>query len=407
MRSSHPAAIVLATVLVLTACSSDSDESGTEGPATDVGAATSAESTAGAPDEASTGATDCTLDEPVKVGAVFSLTEGAAVYGQSQEAAVRLAADELNAAGGVTYELVIEDDASDPSPGITAFEKLINQDGVSAIIGPTLSNTAFSTDPVAQDAGVVVLGVSNTAEGVTDMGDFVFRDSLTEGQVIPQTIEAAKQALGLEKVAVLYGDDDAFTESGYQVFAQALQDNDIEVTTEQTFAKGDTDFSAQLTEAGNTDPDALVVSALAEEAALILTQAADLGLDLPVIGGNGFNSPALIENAGDAAEGVIVGAAWNSAADDQLSQDFKVAYEEATGNAPDQFAAQAFTGMALVDAAVRSACSSEPAAIRDAMAALSGVPTVLGEFSFTETRDADHPAVVQVVEGGEFTVLAG
>lgn len=411
MRSSPMAAIVLATVLVLAACSSDSDESTTEGPATDAGAATSAEPTAGATGEASTGATagatDCMLDEPVKVGVVFSLTEGAAVYGQSQEAAVRLAADELNAAGGVTYELVIEDDASDPSPGITAFEKLINQDGVSAIIGPTLSNTAFSTDPVAQDAGVVVLGVSNTAEGVTDMGDFVFRDSLTEGQVIPQTIEAAKQALGLEKVAVLYGDDDAFTESGYQVFTQALQDSDIEVTTEQTFAKGDTDFSAQLTEAGNTDPDALVVSALAEEAALILTQAADLGLDIPVIGGNGLNSPALIENAGDAAEGVIVGAAWNSAADDQLSQDFKVAYEEATGNAPDQFAAQAFTGMTLVDAAVRSACSSEPAAIRDAMAALSGVPTVLGEFSFTENRDADHPAVVQVVEGGEFTVLDG
>ncbi len=424
MRSRHTAAIALAAILVITACGGDGEESATEDATTVTGAAASAEPTGDATaasaeptgdatGEVSAGATagatggDCTLDEPVPVGVVFSLTEGAAVYGQSQEAAVRLAADELNAAGGVTYELVIEDDASDPSPGITAFEKLINQDGVSAIIGPTLSNTAFSTDPVAQNAEVVVLGVSNTAEGVTEMGDFVFRDSLTEGQVIPQTIEASKEELGLERVAVLYGDDDAFTESGYQVFAQALADNDIEITTEQTFAKGDTDFSAQLTEAGNTDPDALVVSALAEEAALILTQAADLGLDIPVIGGNGFNSPALIDNAGDAAEGVIVGAAWNSAADDQISQDFKAAYEEATGNAPDQFAAQAYTGMKLVDAAVRSACSSDPTAIRDAMAGLSGMPTALGEFSFTESRDADHPAVVQVVEGGEFTVLGG
>jgi branched-chain amino acid transport system substrate-binding protein len=348
---------------------------------------------------------ECTLDEPVPVGAVFSLTGGAAVFGATQANGLQLAIDELNERGGVTYELIQEDDGSDPAQGITAFEKLISQDQVSVIIGPTLSNTAFSTDPIAQEAGVPVVAVSNTAEGITEMGEFIFRDSLAEAQVIPQTIAQAKEALGLERVAVLYGDDDAFTQSGAEVFLDVLEQEGIEVTTTQTFAKGDTDFSAQLTEARDTDPDALVVSALAEEGSLILTQARDLGLDVPVIGGNGFNSPAIAQNAGEAAEGLIVGAAWNSASDVPANQEFLASYEEAFGEAPDQFAAQAHAGMNIVDAAVRSACSSDPAAIRDALAQVSGLDTVLGEFSFTEDRNADHEAVVQVIENGEFAIL--
>lgn len=348
----------------------------------------------------------CTLDEPVKVGVVFSQTGGAAVYGESQRAAVELAAEEQNAEGGVTYELVIEDDASDPSQGIPAFEKLINQDEVSVIIGPTLSNTAFSTDPIAQDAGVPVLGVSNTADGITEIGDYIWRNSLTEGQVIPQTIEQAAAAFDLSRVAVLYGDDDSFTQSGYEVFREALDEQGIDVATEQTFAKGDTDFAPQLTAARNEDPDALVVSALAEEAALIIQQAAELGMDdLPIIGGNGFNSPAIIEQAGEDAEGVVVGAAWNSASDAPKTGEFISAYEEATGEQPDQFAAQAYAGMNLVALAVESACSAERDAIRDGFDAIEGVDTVLGEFSFTDDRDADHAAVVQIVEDGRFAIL--
>lgn len=413
----HVATAILATAMLLAACGGDStgQDPTTDGTDSTVGAtspdagtATTDPTATANPTAAGTGMEtggDCTLAEPVKIGVVFSLTEGAAVYGESQLAAVELAVEELNAEGGVTYELVVEDDASEPAQGITAFEKLINQDNVSAIIGPTLSNTAFSTDPIAQQAGVPVLGVSNTATGVTEIGDFIFRDSLTEAQVIPQTIEQSKAEFGLQDVAVLYGNDDAFTQSGYEVFVEALNANDIAITTKQTFAKGDTDFSAQLTEIRNSDPDALVVSALAEEAALILTQAAELGLDIPVIGGNGFNSPALIESAGEAAEGVVVGAAWNSAADNPLSTDFMAAYEAATGNPPDQFAAQAYAGMNIIDAAVNAACSADRAAIRDALAGISGLPTVLGDFSFTEGRDADHPAVVQIVKDGAFAVM--
>lgn len=391
-------AVLSVGALLLAACGGNGGGSpGAEGSDT--------AATGGATDTASQAAGDCTLDEPVKVGVVFSQTGPAAVYGESQLAGVELAVEEQNAEGGVTYELVVEDDASDPAQGIPAFEKLINQDEASVIIGPTLSNTAFSTDPVAQDAGVPVLGVSNTAEGITEIGDYIWRNSLTEQQVIPQTIEAAVGAFDLQNVAALYGDDDSFTVSGHETFVATLEEQGVDVAETQTFAKGNTDFAPQLTAARDAEPDALVVSALAEEAALIIQQAAELGIDVPIIGGNGFNSPAIIEQAGKAAEGVVVGAAWNSASDDPATADFIAAYQEAAGGAPDQFAAQAYAGMNLVAMAVQSSCSGERDAIRDGFGQIDGVETVLGEFSFTDTRDADHPAVVQVVEDGAFAIL--
>ena len=117
----------------------------------------------------------------------------------------------------------------------------------------------MQADPVAQDAGVPVLGISNTAAGVTDIGDFVFRNSLTEGAVIPQTIAAATEAFGLENVVVMYSNDDAFTQSGYDAMAAALADNGVNVTATLTFSKADTDFRALLEEANGAAPDAIVV----------------------------------------------------------------------------------------------------------------------------------------------------
>lgn len=347
----------------------------------------------------------CEIEEAVPVGAVLSLTGPAAQYGESQRNGLELAAQQLNEQGGVTYELTIEDDQTDPRQGITVFEQFASQDDMSVIIGPTLSNTAMQTNPVAQEEEVPVLGISNTAAGVTDIGDYIFRNSLTENAVIPQTVAKAKEALGLEKVVVMYANDDAFTESGYEAFAAALEENGIEVAETITFSKSDTDFRALLTRARQHDPDAIVVSALIEAAIPLVTQARELGIDVPIIGGNGFNSPALMEGAGEAAEGVVVGAAWNSASDNPLNQEFIDAYTEEFGSAPDQFAAQAYAGMNLIDTAVRAACSGEREDIKEQLGQLEDVPTVLGEFTMTETRDAEHPAVVQIVENGEFAVL--
>ena len=250
-----------------------------------------------------------------------------------------------------------------------------------------------------------VLAISNTASGITEQGDYIFRDSLTEAQVIPQTIAQSKEAYGLEKVIVMYSNDDAFTESGYEVFKSALEDEDVEIIDTLTFSKADTDFRSLLTEAKGASPDAIVVSGLIEAAIPLVTQARDLGIEVPIIGGNGFNNPQLMADAGTAAEGVVVGAAWNSSSDFPENTAFLKAYEAEFGSLPDQFAAQAYTGLMLIDQAVRANCSGERDDIKEALGQLEDVPTPLGELSINDDRDAEHPAVVQVVEDGKFTVL--
>jgi branched-chain amino acid transport system substrate-binding protein len=350
------------------------------------------------------------LSGEIPVGAVWSLTGGAAVYGAVQKNAAELATNEINRAnflGAARLKLITEDDRSTREGGIAAFEKLVNRDRVVAILGPTLSNTAKAADPIAQDKGVVVLGVSNTADGIVEIGNFVFRDSLPESDVQPNTVRVTKDKLGYNRVAVLYGDDDAFTKAGYDVFSKALADAGVQVVATETFKKGDTDFSAQLTKIRAQNPQAIILSALAEEAAGIMTQARQLGIpaSVPFIGGNGINSPTLSQLAGSAAQGAISGAAWFIASDTPGNAEFVKAYRDQYGNDPDQFAAQAYTGVYLLATAMKNANASDSRAIRDALAQLKNVPTVLGSFSFDASRNPVHPPVVQIVQDGKFSLF--
>jgi branched-chain amino acid transport system substrate-binding protein len=346
-----------------------------------------------------------------KIGFAFSMTGGAAAYGETQKNGAMLAIDEINAQAGqdgIRIVPIFDDDASQPQQGVNVFNRFIAADKVVLIIGPTLSNTAFVANRIAQQAGVPVLGVSNTATGLTDIGDYIFRDALTEMAVIPNTIRVAKEMLGIKKVAVLYGNDDAFTKSGYDVFKKALVDSNIQILSEQTFAKGDRDFSPQLTQIRSVNPDALIVSALVEEASGIVSQARQLGIpdNVPIIGGNGFNSPSLMKNAGKAAENVIVGAAWNAASSNPQNRKLVESYTARYGVPPDQFAAQAYAGVYIArEALARAGSADNRKALRDALAQIKNLDTVLGKFSFAENRDADYTPVVQVVKGGKFEVF--
>ena len=385
-----PLAAAAAVTLLLAGCASEESTDAVAG--------------GGAPAGKGTG-DSCVLDKPVPVGAALSLTGAAASFGQSQKRGLEVAVDDLAKKQGVKYELKVEDDTTDPKQGIAVFEQFISRAPVSVILGPTLSNGAKTTNPIAQEKKMPVLGISNTAAGITEIGDYIYRDSLPESAVIPQTIAKAKQKLGLKKVVVMYSNDDAFTESGFKAFEAALKKEDVQIVKTLTFSKADTDFRALLTDAKGAQPDALVVSGLIEAAVPLVTQARQLGITAPIIGGNGFNTPKLMADAGKAAEGVIVGGAWNSAAQSPENSAFIAAYKAKHNSDPDQFAAQAYTGLLLVDAAVRSGCSGEREAIKAGLLTLKDVPTPLGSFSF-EGREPRHPAVVQVVKDGKFTVLS-
>jgi branched-chain amino acid transport system substrate-binding protein len=346
-------------------------------------------------------------DETVKIGAALSLTGPAASYGAQQKAGVLAAVDEINKSGmlkGVKLEVVIEDDGSTKEQGIAVFQKLINKDKVAAILGPTLANTATAADPLAQAAKVPVVAISNTPpKGITDIGDHVWRVSLTEGQVIPSALKRAQARFGFKKAGVVYGNDDAFTQAGYQVMKSALDGMGVQIVGTQTFAKPDRDYNAQLTALIGEKPDILVVSALVENAAGIVAQARQLGWKGPILGGNGFNSAALIKNAGPAAEGVLVGTAWNRVSADAANQAFQKLMA-ARDFQPDQFCAQAYTGMLVVAEAIRIAGKPGREDIVGAFPKVKDLATPLGKFSFLPSRDGNHEPALQEVKDGKFQI---
>jgi branched-chain amino acid transport system substrate-binding protein len=228
---------------------------------------------------------------------------------------------------------------------------------------------------------------------------------LTEAQVIPGAFRKAKEKLGFKTASVLYGTDDVFTKAGYDVMQTALADLGVKVLGTQTFAKPDRDYNAQLTALFSQKPDVLVVSALADNAAAIVAQARQLGWTGSILGGNGFNSPAFIKNAGPAAEGVLVGTSWNSASKAPANQRFLDAMKKGGAN-PDQFSAQAYTGVYVLAEAIRAAGGKAGREdIEAALAKVHGLDTPLGKFSFTPSRDAQHEPSVQQVKDGKFQVV--
>jgi branched-chain amino acid transport system substrate-binding protein len=356
----------------------------------------------------------------IKIGAAEALSGPASQYGQSIKNGFQLAADEINAAGGVKgnkIALQFEDEAGKKEQAIDVFKKLIFQDKVLMLFGPTLSNSAQAADPIAQAAKVVVFGTSNTADGITSIGDHVFRNSVTESDVLPETLRVAIKAASIKKVAVLYGNDDVFTKSGYDAFKKALENLKVPVTTTETFAKGDVDFKAQLTKIKASGADAIVLSALIAEGAPIMVQARQLGIDLPVIGGNGMNSVKIFDLAKDKSDNLWVGSPWSLSSQTKENQHFVVAYTQKYKAAPDQFSAQAYDAMNIVATALGKLKMSgnldaDRKALRDALPAVTHTGAT-GAFKFRQAMgkdgkpagyDAQQAAIVSVTKAGKYQI---
>lgn len=358
----------------------------------------------------------------ITIGAAESLSGGAAQYGNNIRNGFQLAVDEINAAGGVggnKIKLIVEDDQTRKEEAINVFKKLIFQDNALMVFGPTLSNTALAAHPIAQGAKTVAMGTSTTIPGITDPGNYVFRNAVTEGLVIPVTLKTAHEKLGFKKVAVLYGNNDLLSKGGYDVFKQALQDQHIEVTTTETFATGDVDFKAQLTKIKGTNPDAVVLSALIAEAGPIMAQARQMGINAPFIGGNGLNSPKLFELApGAASDNVWVGGPWSLDNATPENTQFIAAYKARYNGNPDQFAAQAYDAMYIAAAALKNVhlsgdTAKDRAALRDALAAVQWTGAT-GPFKFAQIKnkagqlagyDAVQTPIVSVTKDGKYNIV--
>jgi branched-chain amino acid transport system substrate-binding protein len=336
------------------------------------------------------------------VGAVFDITGSAGSYGDGQKNGLQMGQDYVNRNGRVHLTFDIQDAASQKAQAVNLFQSFTTGGKVAAIVGPTLSSEAFSADPIAAAAGMPVLGISNTANGVTAIGPCVFRNSLTEAAVVPHALKAVIDRYHVKTAAIIYGNDDAFTKTDYDVAKAALDKLHIKILTTQTFSKGDVDFQAQLTNIKGANPDLLFVGALAVEAGHIVADAHTLGVKARIVGGNGLNSPQVYSLSGGAAEGVVVGAAWAIGAQTPGNLDFVQAYRVRFQKDPDQFAAQAFAAAQIMENVLTGAKSFSPKDVCDAMKSMKPVNTVLGAFSFDSNRDATGEGVVLEVHNGRF-----
>lgn len=347
------------------------------------------------------------LPSQIKLGLNLGLTGATSLYGIPQQFGIQLGLDEINASGYLGEAQLVgifEDGGSSPESAITAMEKLVNEDDVAAVIGPTFSTQAFAADPIAQEAGVPVMGVSNLAIGITDMGEFVFRNSLLDNIQIPAAVDAVIELMDIQTAAIIYSDNDEFTVTGYTVFRDTLAERGVEITNEETFRTGEVDFSAQITNIIANEPDAVMIAALGAEAAPLLEQFRSQGYTGIIVGNNGLNAPAMLQNAN--AEGVILGAAWHISNPEPINATFVESFTARYDAPPDQFAAQAYTAAWLMATAIRCGDSADSAAIRDALAAIADFPSPLGIFSFDENRDPVHTPTVQIIIDGKFELLS-
>lgn len=343
------------------------------------------------------------------IGVVADLTGQGAAYGISIANGAKLAGQLLNKAGGVNgakVNVIVDDPASVNSQVINIFQQDANVKHVIAIVGPTLSSEAFPADPVANGLGVPVVATSNTAVGIPQIGKYIFRLGLGEAAVIPLAMKAAYRNLHFKTAALIYGNDNAFTKADGQIFAAQAKALGVKLVDTETYATGDKDFSTQLTKIKGKRPDVILCGALQREAVPILVQARQLGIKAPFIGGNGFNTPVVAQQAGKAAEGAIEGTAWFANSKTPQNQAFVKAYKAAYGKAPDQLAAQAYDAVDVIAAAARLAhTTSDRNALRDALTRLKNVRVVTGSsgtFSFTADRDAGETGTVQVIHNGQY-----
>lgn len=349
---------------------------------------------------------DASGGNTAKVGLITATTGGAAAYGLAIKEGVELAVEEINAKSKTKIELVVVDEKGVKNEAINAMNKVVHKDNVVAVCGPMLSGTMFAAGPIAQQAGVPTLGTSTTAEGITDIGNFIFRNAVPESIAIPAAVEKAHKVLGFKKVAIMYSNNNDMQVSVFNTYKDVFAKMGVEVVTIETFADKDTDFSAQLTKIQQLNPDALAVAALYQEGSLIMKKAREMGMNMPVIGNNGFNSPQYMKLAGKAADGSIVGSPWFPEKQDAKVQNFRKAFKAKYNHEPDQFAAQAYDGMYLLHAAIEKAGTvTDRKKVRDALAAIKDFVGVTGKFAFDEKRNPKMDINVLVIKDGKFVEL--
>lgn len=342
---------------------------------------------------------------PIKVGEFASMTGSEATFGQSSHEGTLLAVDHLNAAGGVLgrkMELLMEDDQSQAGQPATVVRKLIARDGVVAVLGEVASSRSLEAAPICQQSQIPMISPSSTNPKVTAVGDYIFRVCFIDPFQGTVMANFARHTLHLKKVAVLTDVKSDYSLGLAKFFKEGFIADGGAIVAEQNYSSGDKDFSAELTALKAVNPDGIFVPGYYTEVGLIALQAKQLGLNVPLLGGDGWESSSLIPIGGAALEGDYFSTHYSPEDTSPAVQDFVKAFRAKYNKTPDAMAALGYDSAMILADAMKRAGTTDGAKVRDALAAVKGFSGVTGKITMDADRNASKPAVILVIRDGQF-----
>ena len=343
----------------------------------------------------------------IKIGEVDPLTGGVSQFGIGCHQGFVLAFEEINAEGGILgqkIELVTEDDQSKPGQSATAVRKLITQDKVVALLGDATSSATLEAAPIAQADKIPMITPTATNPRITEVGDFIFRVCFLDefqGRVLARF---AREKLKAQKIFTLTDVKQDYSIDLLKFFKEEFTKLGGTIVGEQSYSTGDTDFRAQLTPIRVAKPDAVFVPGYYQEVALIVKQARQIGLTMPFIGCDGWANQTLLAIGGKAVDGCFFTNHFSPDDQSPIVNSFVTKYQEKYGVLPDTFSALGYVAARLLADAIKRAGSSDPQAIRDALAKTAGFQGVTGEISLDANRNASKPGLIVTVKQGKFEI---
>jgi branched-chain amino acid transport system substrate-binding protein len=347
--------------------------------------------------------------DAIRIGEFASLTGKEAAFGQSSHKGTVLAIETINAAGGVLgqkIELLTEDNQSKPGESTTAVRKLISRDKIVALLGEVASSRSLEAAPIAQGAHIPMVSPSSTNPKVTQIGPYIFRVCFIDPFQGAVLAKFAINSLHARRIGVLSSVSSAYSVGLTKYFAEPYAAAGGMIAIEQKYSEGDKDFKAQLTAIRAAGVEAIFVPGYYTEVALIAKQARELGLTIPLFGGDGWEAPQLLEIGGTAVEGCFYSTHYSPENPAPMVQEFVKAFQARWGGeTPDAMAALGYdSALVLVDA-IKRAGSTDGARIRDALAATRDFAGVTGATSMDADRNASKAAVIVAIKDGRFRFL--
>jgi len=345
----------------------------------------------------------------IKIGEFASLTGKEATFGQSSHEGTLLAIEEINAAGGLLgrkLELITEDTQSKSGEPNTVVNKLITRDGVVAILGEVASSRSMEAAPLCQQNKIPMISPSSTNPKVTETGDFIFRVCFIDPFQGTVMANFTSNTLKAKKVAVFTDVKSDYSKGLAKFFKEQFVKNGGKVVAELDYNGGDKDFKAQLTAIKAAGPEAVFVPGYYTDAAMICIQAKQLGLTVPFMGGDGWESEKLTELGKDAVEGQYFSTHYHPEVGSETSKKFVENYRKRfNGKTPDALAACGYDSAAVLADAIKRAGNTDGQKVRDAIAATKDFDGVTGKITINEQRDATKSAVILQVENGKYKYL--